>query len=390
MRHPVKRAVRDVLVPAATQLPAVQSRAAAGCRRSRSATRRARPSRRTAAGANPSRGTGSRTSRFAPRKAPPGCTGCWAGPARAARVERRGPCRTRLHRAELLPLAGQRRRGLRRCTRRLRPRAPQRRPRRSRVREGRSPGHDLPASARRSRRGPHGQQFTRGDAVRTLNPRQVRAPARGGRARRSGFRFRHDGGARAGEHDRPDVAQRASRLPDDPGCPRRGRTRSDLHPVEELMTRSTRDQVLRSRLTMFPVNSRQPSRTETAGQPASRPARRNHARRLGTTCPSGWRSPTFSPAGKRSEATSTSPSRTSPSVTPPSSSPPSCRTAVARARTGATSSKAGCASSTPTTRKSSPPARFTTSRQVTFQSSRSRSRSSSSALSPTTRRRPRP
>ena len=43
----------------------------------------------------------------------------------------------------------------------------------------------------------------------TLNARQVRAaarrPARGGRARRSAFRLRHGGGARDGEHDRPDV-----------------------------------------------------------------------------------------------------------------------------------------------------------------------------------------
>jgi hypothetical protein len=42
----------------------------------------------------------------------------------------------------------------------------------------------------------------------TLNARQVRAaarrPARGGRAGRSAFRLWH-GGARDGEHDRPDV-----------------------------------------------------------------------------------------------------------------------------------------------------------------------------------------
>jgi hypothetical protein len=50
-----------------------------------------------------------------------------------------------------------------------------------------------------------------------------------------------------------------------------GRTRATIHPVEEPMTRSTRNQVLGSQLTMIPVNSRQPSRTETAGQPASGP-----------------------------------------------------------------------------------------------------------------------
>jgi hypothetical protein len=44
-------------------------------------------------GANRSRDTGSRTSRFAPRKAPPGCTACWAGAGTccSCRAPRPGP-----------------------------------------------------------------------------------------------------------------------------------------------------------------------------------------------------------------------------------------------------------------------------------------------------------
>ena len=262
----MKRAVRDVLVPATTQLPAVQSRAAAGCRRSRSAYPASPPVQADGSGANPSRGTGSRTSRFAPRKAPPGCTRVLggAGTCCSCRAPRPVPHSAPPGRASCPWLVNvvEGCAGARDGFALVSPTAF---PRRSRVREGRSPGHDLPASAWRSQRGPHGQQFTEGNAVRTLNPRQVRAPARGGRARRSGFRFRHDGGARAGERDRPDVAQRASRLPDDPGCPRRGRTRSDLHPVEELMTRSTRDQVLRSRLTISPSTHASPAEQKPPG-----------------------------------------------------------------------------------------------------------------------------
>ena len=178
MRHPVKRAVRDVLVPAATHLPAVQRRAA----RRLSQLSVGYPSsplvqadggwRATQAGAPVPGRRGSHRERRHPAVPRAG-----RGPARADRAERPGPGRTRLHRAEPLHLAGQRRRGLRRRTRRLRPCAPRRHPRRSRVREGRSPGHDLPTPALRSRPGPHGQQLTRGVVGVTLNARQVRAAA---------------------------------------------------------------------------------------------------------------------------------------------------------------------------------------------------------------------
>ena len=91
MRHPVKRAVRDVLVPAATHLPAVQRRAARRLSQV-SVSYPASPLVQADGGRRePKPGTGSRTSRFAPRKAPPGCTACWAGPARAAPVRARRP-----------------------------------------------------------------------------------------------------------------------------------------------------------------------------------------------------------------------------------------------------------------------------------------------------------
>lgn len=228
----------------------------------------------------------------------------------------------------------------------------------------------------------------------TLNAGQVRAaarpPARDGRARRPAFRFRQGGSARDGEHDRTDVTQRASRLPGDPRCPRRG-----PHPGDHPPCRGTNDAEHKKPGARLPAHD-DPRQLTPAQQNRNRratgirPARRNHARRQGRPAHRDGNPQHSHPPGRRSGATSASPSRTSPSMTPPSSSPPSCRTAVARARTGATSSRAGCASNTPTTRKSSPPARFTTSRQVTSRSWRSRSRSSSSAPSPTMRRRPRP
>ena len=170
MRHPAKRAVRDVLVPAATRLPAVQRRAA---------RRLSQVSVSYPAGPLVQADGGWREPRPGHRfpdievRTEKGATRLYrvlgGGLARADRAGRPGPGRTRLHRAEPLYLAGRRRRGLRRRTRRLRPRAPRRHPRRSRAREGRSPGHDPATPALRSRPGPHGQQLTRGVVGVTRN-----------------------------------------------------------------------------------------------------------------------------------------------------------------------------------------------------------------------------
>jgi len=262
MRHPVKRAVRDVLVPAATALPAVQHRAARRLSQV-SVSYPASPLVRADSGR---------------REPKPG----HRFPDVEVRTEKGA---TRLYRVlgggrHVLLLSGAQARaalgsagpgpgtllvdvvegcaGARDGFALVRPDG---------VLAARGSGKDVHrvTTYLRQLRGTGPVRTVSGLPEGTLNARQVsaaaRPPARDGRARRPAFRSRHGGG----EHDRTDVTQRASRLPGDPRCPRRGPHPATIHSVEEPMTRSTSNQVLRSQLTMFPSTHASPAEPKPPG-----------------------------------------------------------------------------------------------------------------------------